>query len=122
MRDSKAEKKNILSNNQKRSTFYDKVLIKSPEKLKNDIQKNQAKIIDVSEPFDRKQLQNSQQEIHVFICVYIYFQMGQLIKSKKKENDDIQLTLNDRDRFIEDLKPMKESIQLFINTDVEAAK
>lgn len=88
-----AELKTIESNNQKWSVFYDKVLIRSPEKLKNDINKNQAKINDLQK----------------------------MIKNKKKENEDIQSTINERDRFIEDLKPIKDSISHFINTEVKSA-
>lgn len=43
----KEEVTNRINTNQKRSQFLDKLLIKSPEKLKKDIEKNKIKIADV---------------------------------------------------------------------------
>lgn len=37
-----------MASHQKRNQFLDKMLIKSPEKLKSDIEKNKIKIADVS--------------------------------------------------------------------------
>ena len=38
---------NTINNNQKRIQFLEKLLIKSPEKLEKDIEKNNIKIADV---------------------------------------------------------------------------
>lgn len=79
---------------QKKRALYDKLLIRSPERLRKELEKNSAQA----------------QEIE------------KLIYEKKKENDVLSNDLFEREKFVENFQIIKSSLENFYNNDVMNAK
>ncbi len=90
----KEELTNRFNGIQKKMSIYEKLLIKSPERLKRDMDKNDARI----------------QELE------------KLIKIKTDENVEQKKILFEREKFIESFKNVGESLESFYQNDVQKAK
>jgi len=75
-------------------SIYEKLLIKSPERLRRDMDKNDARI----------------QELE------------KLIKIKTDENVEQKKILFEREKFIESFKIVGETLEAFYQNDVQKAK
>ncbi|CAF0789350.1 unnamed protein product [Brachionus calyciflorus] len=84
------EKINTL---QKRMKLYETLLIKSPDRLRKDLEKTGIRIID---------LQN-------------------LIKNKRLENDELKVNVDDRDRFIMIAIKTRDFLEDFFNIEIQRA-
>ena len=74
--------------------MYEKLLIKSPQRLNNDLAKNEARIAELEK----------------------------LNKLKSEENEEQKRHLFERDKFMEDFRNVRDSLENFYNSDVRKAK
>ena len=79
---------------QKKMLMYEKLLIKSPQRLNNDLAKNEARIAELEK----------------------------LNKLKSEENEEQKRHLFERDKFMEDFRNVRDSLENFYNSDVRKAK
>lgn len=75
---------------QKKRALYDKLLIRSPERLRKELDKNSAQAHEIEK----------------------------LIYEKKKENDVLSNDLFEREKFVENFQIIKSSLENFFNNDV----
>ena len=73
--------------------LYDKLLIKSPKRLKGDIEKTEARISE----------------------------LGKVIHVKKDEYEQQKVSIFDKDKFIENFRSCKELLENFYENDVLSA-
>lgn len=76
---------------QKKMLLYDKLLVRSPERLKKDLEKNEARIVELKK--------------HV--------------EAKRQEKENLKCDLFEREKFVENFKQVKENVDTFYNNDVK---
>ena len=79
---------------QKKMVLYDKLLIKSPTRLRSNIDKIDARIVE----------------------------LDKLIRSKGEELEEQKKNLFDKDKFIENFRSCTELLNMFYENDVLSAK
>jgi len=88
------DKKAQMASHQKRNQFLDKMLIKSPEKLKSDIEKNKIKIADTQ----------------------------RMAQSKKTDIDRFTKSCSDAEKYLEGLKGViMDNLETFYLNDIQTA-
>jgi len=83
-----------LESIQKKMVLYDKLLIKSPTRLKNNIDKTEARIVELEK----------------------------LIRTKTEELEEQKKSLYDREKFIENFRACTDLLNMFYENDVLNAK
>ncbi|RNA12154.1 kinetochore Nuf2 [Brachionus plicatilis] len=82
-----------VSSFKKKMDLYEMLLIKSPDRLKRDMEKNEARIIDLEK----------------------------LSKAKKCENQELRKDIFERERFVEMANGVRDAFENFFNNEVQKA-